>query len=176
MGENFSFQTLARYSLAYAFLAFLFFVGLVSLSIPMTESVRPYFFLMAVYYWAIYRPSLMPSFVIFASGLLYDLVLGFPVGLHAVLFLSVYLIIKNQRSFFLGQSYFIGWLGFLMTCLSVQMIEYLFFSLRLGSVLSLFPLVGNFLISALFFPLISLIFILLNRILPLAPKSIISVD
>lgn len=176
MDETFSVHSFLRYSVAYGFLLILFVLNLISFSIPLTELLRPYFILMAIYYWAIYRPDFIPPLVLFVLGVLYDLVLGFPIALHAILFLTVQWIIKNQRLFFLGQSYVSIWLGFILTCFSVLTLEFIFFSFLAHSFLDIKMIIGNLFVTVLGFPLITLFFILINRLLPLVPKSINSVD
>lgn len=171
-----SFNSFWRFSLVYGLVLLLFFLSLISFSIPMTEMIRPYFILMAIYYWAVYRPTLLNAVIIFFLGIFYDLILGFPLALHAALFLIVHWIIRNQRTYFLGQSYVIVWIGFIITCFSVLVLEYIFFSIYLGHILSFTGLLNTLVLTSLFYPLITLIFSGLNRILPLAPKSIISVD
>ena len=40
--------------------------------------------LVTVFYWAIYRPDLFPVFAAFALGLWQDILVGSPIGMHAL--------------------------------------------------------------------------------------------
>jgi rod shape-determining protein MreD len=176
MDDVFTLNSLWRYLVAYGFFTILLLISVISLSIPMAESVRPYFIIMGIYFWAIYRPTLIPPLLIFIMGLLYDLMMGFPLALHAALFVISYWVIKNQRLFFLGQSYFILWIGFCITCFSVLSVEYLFFSIFYHGFFNFMPLIGSFLLSAFLFPLLSFIFTRIHSLLPYDHNVITQVD
>lgn len=152
---------------------FIFFaMSLVSFSMPMTGQVRPFFILMAIYYWAIYRPTLIPPVLVFFVGLLFDFLANFPVGIHAILFLAVQWTVRDQRTFLTGQPYVMVFLGFVLTCSFVYLSEWIFFSFLNGSVFPIIPILGSFLASILLFPLATLLFILTHRILPVASHAI----
>ena len=174
--DDFTFNLFGRYCLVYGFFALLVFISLISFSIPLTESVRPYFITMVVYFWAIHRPTLIPPLVIFIVGIIYDLLMGFPLALHSVLFIVAYWIIKNQRLFFLGQSYLAIWIGFFITCFSLLVIEYFFFSALAQSFLNIKPLIGSLLLSVFIFPLLSFVFTKINGLLPYDHNVITQVD
>lgn len=159
-----------RVSLAQFFIFCLFMLGLVSFSIPMSEKIRPLFFLIAIYYWAIYRPGMIHPFFIFVYGIVFDLVLGFPVGIHALLFLTVQWIIKTQGVFFTGQTYLVVWLGFAVTVLSVLTAEWLFFSVFAGTLMGVTTMLISFVMTCLLYPLITAIFMMIHRILPVTQK------
>jgi len=80
--------------------------------IPGYMQIAPVLALISVYHWAIYRPNLLPIFAVFILGLLQDLLLGTPVGLYVLVFLTVYGIVLSQRRFFVGKSFTIYWFGF----------------------------------------------------------------
>lgn len=87
-------------------------VGVVPLHIPGFASVAPMLALMAVYHWAIYRPELLPAVAVFLVGILQDMLMGLPVGVNALVFLTVYGVVLSQRGFLHGKSFAIVWLGF----------------------------------------------------------------
>ena len=162
-----------RLFLAQSVIFILFVMSLISFSLPMSDENRPYFILMAIYYWAIYRPTLILPIFVFCMGLVFDLVVGFPLGLHSILFLLVQLVIRNQRLFFMGQTYLVVWMGFTLTCFLVLTSEWLFFSAKTGEWVTLKPIVSSFLLTLLSFPLVTLLFISVHRLLPVAPKSVL---
>ena len=143
----------------------------VSISLQFVEPFRPYFILVAIYYWSIYRPTLMPPHIVFCIGMIFDVVMGFPLGIHSIIFLLVQWAIKNQRSFFMGQPYLVVWMGFALTISVVLCAEWLFFGLINGSLAIVNALLVNFFFTALLFHLIVLIFVGVHRILPIETKS-----
>ena len=80
--------------------------------IPGYMQIAPVLALISVYHWAIYRPNLLPIFAVFILGLLQDLLLGTPVGLYILVFLTVYGVVLSQRRFFVGKSFIFFWFGF----------------------------------------------------------------
>jgi len=60
--------------------------------------------LMAIYFWSLVRPDLMPPFWAFAIGVLEDLLSGGPPGVWAVAFITTYAVIDRQRDMFAGLS------------------------------------------------------------------------
>lgn len=176
MNENFSFLQLSQYALVYALITLLFILSLVQFALPVAGSIRPSFILCVIYFWAIYRPTLLPALSIFSMGILYDLFLGYPLALHAIIFLSMFLLLKRQRLFFLGQSYNAIWLGFIITALTFFTGQYLFFALYLQILPSLWPLLGSFILTSIIFPLFSYIFIKINNMLPAPASAAIKVE
>lgn len=172
--DHFSYENIrwgVRAGIAQAFTVFLLLLSLVSFSIPHTDTIKPLLILVPFYYWTIYRPSLLPLFYVFIMGLLVDFVLGFPVGLHAILFIVIRIIIKSQRLFLMGQPYLMFWLGFAIVSTSLYALEWAFFSMRY---LSFMPLSGVFssnVVTILFFPFIALILTFIQKILPPVSKS-----
>ncbi len=68
--------------------------------------------LMTVFYWAIYRPDLMPFFAAFSLGLWQDILVGSPIGLNAFILLLTNWTIMSQRNFFHGKSFGVIWFCF----------------------------------------------------------------
>lgn len=159
-----------RVSVAQIFIFFLLLLGLISFSIPMSGEIRPFFILMALYYWSIYRPSLLHPFVVFLYGFIFDIVLGFPLGLHSILFLVIQWVIKSQRLFFMGQTYLVVWIGFTVTTFSALLIEWIFFSVLSAGFVPYSAMINNLVITVFLFPLVSYFFILMHRFLPIAHK------
>lgn len=143
-----------------------FFFDLVNFSLPLMGEIRPYLLLMAIYYWAIFRPTLLPALWIFTLGVLYDVVSGFPLGLHSVLFLVVQYIVRGQRLYLMGQPFTLIWLGFVITCSLVALCEWVFFSALNVQFMPFMPGVFSFLLSAVVFPFIQMILLFNHRLLP----------
>ena len=61
--------------------------AMVPLRVPDLSPIVPSLAIIAIYYWVIYRPDLMPGWAVFLLGLIQDLLGGGPVGVHALVFL-----------------------------------------------------------------------------------------
>jgi len=108
---------LGRYALAVvpAVLTLLIAIlGQLPFGIPHFAQVTPAFSLMAVYYWSIYRPDLLPAAVVFGIGLVQDVLSGTPLGLFAMALVLVRGIVVSQRRVFLGKTFAVEWWGFFL--------------------------------------------------------------
>ena len=81
---------------------------------PSFGTVSPVLSLMAVYYWSIFRPDLMPPFAVFSAGFFQDILFSTPLGAFAFIFLLVRVIVVAQRRFFIGNSFVVMWWGFML--------------------------------------------------------------
>ncbi len=93
-------------------------VNAIPLHVPGASRVVPVLALMSIYHWGIFRPRLMPAYAVFLIGLFHDLIAGQPLGVNAVVFLTVFGIVAYQRQFFVGKSFGIYWIGFSVVALA----------------------------------------------------------
>ncbi len=121
-------QTAGRMAVPYAFMALLFVLNVISVPYPLSMLFKAPFFLMAVYYWSIYRPGLIPPWLAFGSGLLLDLLSGAPLGLNAALFVLCRMAVVDQRRFLFGQGFAMIWLGFACLHTVFVLLQWLVFS------------------------------------------------
>ena len=77
-----------------------------------TFEIFPMLNIIVIFYWTVYRPDLVPPFVLFLIGLIDDVVMGTPLGLMASVFVLLYGLTLTQRQFFIGKSFYVTWLGF----------------------------------------------------------------
>lgn len=90
----------------------LLLLSTVPLRVATFNVLMPSLPLIAIYYWLLYRPDLMPSGAVFAIGLLEDGLSGTPIGVTALVLTCVHAGVSVQRRFFAGKSFAIVWLGF----------------------------------------------------------------
>ena len=81
--------------------------------------------LMTVFYWAIYRPDLFPVIAAFVLGLWQDILVGSPIGLHALIFLLANWAIVSQRTFFQGKSFAVIWWCFSLVALAAAILSWI---------------------------------------------------
>ncbi len=79
-----------------------------SLSVP----AAPWLPILALFFWLLYRPTAVPAVAAFAFGLFHDILIGAPLGAHAIVYVVAHAAITTQRRFFAGKSFTIVWLGF----------------------------------------------------------------
>jgi len=120
--------------------------------------VSPAFALMAIFYWALYRPELMPPYAVFLVGLYYDLASAGPLGLWAFIYLVVYGIVLSQRLFFIGRAFFAIWVAFGMVALIAGLMAWGVSGLYYGSVVSPLAAFGQALVSFVLYPLFGRMF------------------
>ena len=87
-------------------------VSQIPLQIPNAGPVFPDIVLIAVYYWAVHRPDLMPFWVVFLIGLLQDLLGGDALGVSSMIYLAVFWTVAAQQRFFMSRSFGVIWAGF----------------------------------------------------------------
>ena len=71
----------------------------------------PILSLLIVYLYGLYDPDGLPPYVIFACGLLLDLMTGQALGPWASVHLLVFYLIVGQRTYFLGRAHDVVWIG-----------------------------------------------------------------
>jgi rod shape-determining protein MreD len=72
----------------------------------------PLFGLMAVYFWGLMRPDLMPPLAAFLIGLCEDVLSGGPPGIWAAAFMVCYIFVERQRESLAGLASYGAILGF----------------------------------------------------------------
>jgi len=143
-------------------LAFLLF-GVLVWPIPYIGSVSPMLVLVAVYYWAIYRPDLFRPVLVFLLGLLNDIVNFLPIGMSAVVFLGVYQLVFSYRRYFVGQIFSILWFGFGLISFLAIAANWICISLYNGAPLAVVPVLVQYVLTVVLFPIPARILIRLQR-------------
>lgn len=144
----------ARMSLPAVLALVLVLVGTVPLTAVDVQILKPLLPLVAVYYWALYRPDLLPAPVAFVLGLLVDILSGVPLGVHAATFCLAHGVLCVQRRFLVGKSFAINWSGFACVAAGVFGLVWLLTSLLHGTPVSASGLVFQAGTTIAIFPLI----------------------
>ncbi len=150
-----------RQTLPALLILLVFFFGLIINDV--WNEVSPWFVLIAIWFWGLYRADLVPVWFIFLVGLLNDFYSGnIPYGTHSAILVLGYLILLPQRRFIISQNFFMQWLLFIIFTSFSYMLRFIiifFFNFSLYSykenILSLFvitmcyPLFYRFLVYAI---------------------------
>lgn len=158
----------ARLLIPYLLLVLLMVLSAVRLPFLPVDVVKPPLVLMAVYYWAIYRPTLLPASLCFFAGVLTDILGGTPLGINAFIMVLTYWIVRDQRRFLRGQSYGTIWAIFGFVAILSSLIQWGLYGLahfRWDMPLSTLEgaVTGVFL-----FPFVTLLLVATHRILPVS--------
>lgn len=137
--------------------------GVVPVQAPLFATIAPLAPLAALYFWMVHRPDLVPVSLVFAVGILHDILTGTPIGAYAAVLLLVYWLISSQRRFLSGRPFMILWSGFLVVCGFACLTEWTIISLLVGSVMPLEPALFRSVFTAALFPLWSFLFLQVHR-------------
>lgn len=148
----------ARDLTPFALTFLLLVVNAIPFHIPGFAQVAPLLSLIGIYYWAVYRPDLMPAAAVFLIGILHDFLAGLPVGVSALVFLAVLGAALAQRSFFFGKSFVIVWVGFIFVAAGALTLEWLLLSVISGELIQVRAALYQFGLTIAFFPVLAWMF------------------
>jgi rod shape-determining protein MreD len=161
----------ARKALPYGLLAALFFLSTISVPYITTDLKAP-FFLMGLYYWSIYRPTLIPPWMAFAAGIICDFITGMPLGLNACIFVLAQWLVSDQRRFLMGQSFIMLWFGFLLLSLLTGLMQWMILGLVGAAWPSLTPLWFSIGLGFALFPVVCIILHWTHKALPVPSRRL----
>jgi len=161
------FSHAARVVFAYAVFILLALLMMSNWALPYFSMIKPQLVLVVVFYWTLYRPTLMPPVVILLVGLLFDLMNPvMPVGTHAASYLLVAGILKPRRRSLMGQPFVVIWAGFAVAVLIDLLFKWFALSILSPADLTFTMILFNGFITMLSFPLVVMVLTLVHRLLP----------
>lgn len=152
-----------RHVAPFAVTVMLVVLNAIPLPIPDYRSIVPLVPLMAVYYWALYRPDLMPVGAVFVVGLLEDVLTGAPLGLNAFLFLLVHGLIRSRRRLIAGKGFAIVWVVFMLVVLGVGFVSWVVASLLYDASIRLEPAITQLMLTLVLYPCLAWLLIRVQR-------------
>ena len=155
-----------RLLVPYGAILFLFILNMIAPTVLFGGSMEIPFTIMAIYYWSAYRPTLMPVWLAFTLGILLDSVTGVLMGLNALVFVCVRWRVTDQRLFLTGQPFQIVWLGFFIVCALANLTQWALFGLLNLHWIPIEDIIFITVLSAAFFPPVSLLLHASHKILP----------
>lgn len=138
-------------------------VGMVPLPLPGYAMVTVPLMLMCLFYWVIHRPDLLRPLVVFAIGLLQDLIGGTPIGMTSMVLILAYWLLITQRRFFLGRSFLMLWIGFALVSAGAAAVQWAVFALMTARMLDGRPVLVQALLGVALFPLMAWLLQRLHR-------------
>jgi rod shape-determining protein MreD len=153
----------ARNLLPFAATVLLILLGMVPLGVPGFGPVMPALGVIAVFFWLVYRPDLMPAWVVFLIGLFQDLLGGGALGVGVFVLLVVYAALVGQRRYLAQASFFLVWLAFLPVAAGAFVLTWLFNGLIADALLAPGPAVAQYLSTIVFYPVVAWLFLQAQR-------------
>lgn len=136
----------AKMFVPYALIVALYLCSFIAAPQPFTLLFQMPFFLMALYYWSLFRPTLLPLWLVFVAGLGFDLMGGSVLGVYALLFMAVRVFVTRQRRYLIGQTFLMIWLGYALLAGVFVVLQWGMYSLFFLQVL---PIVNSLFLAAL---------------------------
>ncbi len=146
------------YVLLYTMIISLFILSVLPTGYVSFSDLQPSFLMITVFYLSMFLPATLPYTVVFILGVLFDLIMGFPMAITALLLVSVQLIVQTQRRFLLGQPFIVLWLSFALICAAGFIIQWAVFCLFFWKVMLFQPILINASLTILLFPFLVVCF------------------
>ena len=150
------FDVWARNALPVALSLTLALFTVVPFGVPHLAKIVPALNLIAIFYWSVWRPDLLPPLAVFLVGLIQDIVGGVPLGLNAFAFLLVNGVTVSQRTVFIGKPFVMSWAGFTVVGSGAMALQWLIMSLLNFTLIGPEPMVFQLLITLALFPAVAL--------------------
>ncbi len=139
------------------------------LGIPGQAQLQPAWAMASVYFWSLFRPAAMPAPLVFALGLLLDLLAQGPVGIHVLLLLLIHAAALKFRRVLTRSGFAVVWLAFIAVAAAGAAAEWLLMSVLTWCVLPPWPGLFEFGLAAGTYPFLAFYLIFLHRG-PAAPE------
>ena len=115
------------------------------------NNVHVVLFLAPLFYWTIHKPSVMPVWFIFLSGLIVDFAVDSFLGLHAFGFIIFYIILFNIRRIILSQPIFYHIIIYAFAAFIFEVVRWALVSILDWHVLPLYPSLLGFVLNVIAF-------------------------
>ena len=145
-------------------MTFLFvLIGYLPWPISFFAEIAPAFAIISLYYWLVFRPDLMPYFVVFSLGILQDAISGAPFGLYAMVYIIIRALVINQRRFIIGKPFWVFWVAFGLVASISGLLSWFLASIYRGAVLPTDAPLIALIMTVTLFPVIAWIFLQVQR-------------
>lgn len=151
-------------------------LGVLPLPVPYYGLAAPSLTLIAIYYWTVFRPDLMPTLGLFVLGIVNDALAGAPLGVSAFVYLLVQLVILTQRRYLIGQPFWLLWGAFALLMPSAQLLHWGALSLLREAPLAPLATLSGSVLTVLAFPLLVWLLVRVQRGLLGSPHGTWSAD
>ncbi len=99
------------------------------IGIPHWGALAPPLMLIAVFYWSLARPDLMPPTAAFLLGLFQDLLSGAPIGSGALVMVATQWTMRGQQRFLVNRPFLLLWGAFIPVAAGAGVLEWMVYAL-----------------------------------------------
>ena len=99
-------------------------VAMMHLPLPGFAELAPMLPVMAVYYWSVHRPELLPFWAVFLIGLVVDTLSGGTLGFNALMLLLLSAFMRPQRRYLFEKGFAIHWIVFMIVVAVFELLRW----------------------------------------------------
>lgn len=158
-------DTFLRFFAAYVVIIFFIILDVQAYGSQSVQELKPLLSCLALFYWSVYRPTLIPIWLAFIFGLMIDVYGGY-LGLNALGFTLIRFIISSQRRLFVGQPFINIFLGFSVAILLFYAMQWSVMAMLSGTMVSPILISMKIISAIVTFPAFVLFMRSVHRILP----------
>lgn len=129
-------------------------ITFVPLKLTGIHQIMPSLEILILFYWAIYRPNLLPIWFLFILGIIADSVMGTPLGASALTYIILYSILKKYRRLLGVETFMIIWGMCMAIMLPTILAKWFFISLFMGRFELSEALIFQWLLTIITYPVI----------------------
>ncbi len=138
----------------------------VPLRLSGNDLFMPMFSIIAIFYWGLYKPRVLPYWFAFLLGLVQDALFGQPMGIISLLLLLFQAMVHTQRRVLAREAFWAIWFGFSMLTFTFFSLYWILVSLYEMKIMEWQPALLQWAATAAVYPLVHVFFNALYAILP----------
>ena len=150
---------LARKTAPLAVTALLVLVALMHLPLPGFAELSPMLPVMAVFYWSLHRPELLPFWAVFLIGLTIDALTGGTLGFNALMLLLVAAFMRPQRRYLIDRGFPTHWFVFMIVVTAFEFLRWALMAALVHEFLSIGVPALRVLLAIALYPFLSWVFL-----------------
>lgn len=121
---------------------------------PSLNKVMPLFDIMLAFVISLYRAEEYPNIFLFIAGCIKDILFGTPIGLHALLYISMHQAVLNIREEHSRDTFSSVWKYFIIFSATISLIYWLIMSITYYQLLPIHGIVTQWMLTVLVYPLV----------------------
>lgn len=153
----------ARNLSPFAFTFGLVVMAIIPYRVPGLSAIVPTLGMIAVYFWVVHRPDLMPAWAVFVIGLTQDLIGGGNLGVGTLVLLLVWLVVVSQRRAYSSGSFMLIWALFVLVAGAAQTLTWVLNSLLAGTLIDGRPPLFQYVTTVAIYPCLAWLFVQAQR-------------
>jgi len=140
-------------------------VALMHLPVPGFAELAPMLPVMAIYYWSLHRPELLPFWTVFLIGLVIDALTGGTLGFNALMLLLVSAFMRPQQRYLAERGFAVHWVIFMIVVTIFEFLRWLLMAAIAQKILSLGDPALRVLLAVALYPCLSWVLLRIDQAL-----------